>query len=187
MEQPLTPAVGCTLEVREALKVLHGSREGDLYALSKALAEKMFQMAGIRADFDSLIAGGKAVDKMSEIVRTQGGDDAAVRNFDLLQPAPFRREIFAKAEGFVTAVDARAVGRCCCLLGGGREKKEDVIDRSAGLMFWPRLGNFVKKGDKIAELYASRPDKLDRGERALKGALTLSEKALPPQPLYQEV
>lgn len=187
MEQPLTPAVGCTLEVREALKVLHGSREGDLYALSKALAEKMFQMAGIRADFDSLIAGGKAVDKMSEIVRTQGGDDAAVRNPDLLQPAPFRREIFAKAEGFVTAVDARAVGRCCCLLGGGREKKEDVIDRSAGLMFWPRLGNFVKKGDKIAELYASRPDKLDRGERALKGALTLSEKALPPQPLYQEV
>ena len=184
MEQPLTPAVGCHLEVREALKILHGSREGDLYAVSKALAEKMFALAGLSADFDGLIAGGKAVDKMAEIVRAQGGDPAAVFEPERLLPSPCRREILAGEEGFAAAVDTRAVGHCCCLLGGGREKKGDPIDRGAGLMFFPRLGGFVKMGEKIAELYAADPDKLDAGERALEKALTLSAEPVAVPPLF---
>jgi len=31
-------------------------------------------------------------------------------------------------------------------LGAGRLKKEDVIDHKAGIIFYPKIGEFIKKG-----------------------------------------
>jgi pyrimidine-nucleoside phosphorylase len=39
------------------------------------------------------------------------------------------------------------------LIGGGRIKKDDKINHSVGLKFYPKIGNYINVGDKVADLY----------------------------------
>ena len=45
-------------------------------------------------------------------------------------------------------------------LGGGRETKESKIDLSVGVVLKKKVGDYVKKGDVIATLYANSEEKL---------------------------
>ena len=39
------------------------------------------------------------------------------------------------------------------LIGGGRIKKDDMINHSVGLKFYPKIGTYLNVGDKVADLY----------------------------------
>ncbi len=59
------------------------------------------------------------------------------------------------------------------LLGAGRSRKEDKIDYSAGIHLYKKYGNKVKKGEVLAELYASRKDQLEAASKKLLSAYTI--------------
>ncbi len=41
-------------------------------------------------------------------------------------------------------------------LGGGRETKDDDIDPNVGVVLNKKVGDFVKKGDLLCELYCNK-------------------------------
>ena len=41
-------------------------------------------------------------------------------------------------------------------LGGGRATLDDVIDMSAGVILYKKVGDFVSKGDVLCELHTNR-------------------------------
>ena len=61
------------------------------------------------------------------------------------------------------------MGICSLLLGGGRETKESVIDLSVGISLHKKKGDFVKKGESIATLYANDRDKLRQAIKRFEG------------------
>ena len=72
------------------------------------------------------------------------------------------------------------MGICSLILGGGRETKDSVIDLSVGIVLNKKKGDYVRKGDTIAVLFANDKGKEEAAEKRLRAAITISEN--PPAP-----
>ena len=157
MNVPLGDCIGCNAEVREAIEVLKG-KENRLSELSLFLASVILRQARgcspeeASAAVSGAVASGAALAKLEEIVSAQGGDARAVSDFSLLPLAPNVREIKSPAEGYLT-VSALSLGKACAELGGGRKRPEDGVDHTVGILLRRRAGEFVHKGEAVAQIY----------------------------------
>ena len=187
MDTPLGRAVGNALEVEEAVAVLSGEGPADLLEVTLALAGHMLELAGITpgpgADLTEAIASGRALDTFHRMIRAQGGDPDAP-----LPRAAHRREALpAPAAGWVTRLDALAVGVAAWRLGAGRARKEDAVSYTAGVRCLAKPGDHVQAGQPVLELHADDPDRFGPAAEALTGALTVASERPPTAPLILDV
>ncbi len=167
MDQPLGRAVGNALEVREAIETLQGKGPEDFLTLCMTLGAQML-LAGGKAETEEqaeamlrrVIDDGSALRKLAEFVEAQGGDPSAVYDTSLLPQASYVEEVCSDREGYLTGMVCDEVGICALMLGGGRETKESEIDLSVGLVLKKKVGDYVKKGDVLAAIYANDAGKL---------------------------
>jgi thymidine phosphorylase len=153
MEAPLGRAVGNAVEVEESVAALRGAGPADLMEVTYALARAMLELAGIDADPEEAVASGRALDTYRAMIRAQGGDPDAP-----LPQAHHRREVLAApASGWLTRLDALAVGVAAWRLGAGRARKEDAVSHSAGVICLAKPGDYVQAGQCILELRADDP------------------------------
>jgi thymidine phosphorylase len=59
-------------------------------------------------------------------------------------------------------------------LGAGRITMEDKIDPKAGIIFYPKIGSKIKKGELIAELFTDKKDKIEIAKRKILEATKIS-------------
>ena len=149
MDRPLGNTVGNALEVIEAIETLGGRGPEDLTALCVELATHMLVLAE-KGDYTSCkeaveqsITSGKALDKLADMVRAQGGDADWVYHPDRFPKAPFSYTVKAPQTGYIVRVDAEGYGVASLLLGAGRNTKDDVIDMSAGIYLHAKTCDFV--------------------------------------------
>ena len=166
MDQPLGYAVGNALEVKEAIAVLNGEQEGDLLELCLALGGCMLTEAGFAASHEEAkgmliqaVRSGKALEKLAEMVRAQGGDDSAVYHPELLPQASIQAEVPSRYAGSVSRIHAESVGLVSMKLGGGRATKADVIDPAVGVVLHKKLGDTVEEGESLATVHANDPER----------------------------
>lgn len=178
MSQPLAPAIGNALEVREALATLAG-RPGRLRDLVRVLGGEALALAGLapgpeagEARIAAAIDDGRAMERFAAMVAAQGGPADFTDRAEALPRAPVRREI--RAEGRVLAWDGRALGEIVVALGGGRRQAGDRIDPSVGLSDVAPLG---ADAGLLAVIHAADAGAADRAEAALRAAVTLGEGA----------
>ncbi len=162
MDQPLGCAVGNNLEVIEAINTLKGHGPRDLTEICLSSVSIMLVQAGLFKDQEAarnalkeVIANGKAFEKFRQFVIAQGGD---VSYIDDIAKFPVCKNIFnivSKKAGYVTRIDALAIGKASMLLGGGREKMDDIIDPSAGIILNKKIGDTVKVGEVLCTLYTN--------------------------------
>lgn len=194
MSQPLGKAVGNSLEVIEAIDTLKGKGPEDIRSLSLTLAAYMIY-AGERADSpeagrilaEEVLNSGAALKKLKEFISAQGGDSGVVEDYDLFSQPNCRAEVTAQQEGFITEIKARQIGYASQQAGAGRERKEDSIDLSAGILLLKKVGDFVKKGEPLAEVMGTDADRVELGRQAAAPAFSIGPKAPEHQPLIREV
>ena len=181
MDVPLGSAIGNSLEVREAVETLKGRGPGDLTEVCLQLCSHMLYMAG-KGDLDSCyalardaMADGRGLKTLAAMVKAQGGDETYILDPDRFPKAPYVREVKADRDGRVTHIDTAGCGIASAMLGAGRQKKEDVIDYSAGICLHKKYGEEVRKGDLLAVLYASREELLDGASQKLMDAYTIGD------------
>lgn len=167
MDQPLGYAVGNALEVKEAIDTLNGNGPKDLLELCLTLGSYMLIGTKKASDADEAramlkdtITSKKALNKFAEFVKAQGGDERAVYDTSLLPKASLTQDCYAASEGYISSIHSDEVGMVSLTLGGGRETKESKIDLSVGVVLKKKVGDYVKKGDVIAILYANSEEKL---------------------------
>lgn len=179
MDIPLGYSIGNILEVKEAIATLRGEGPEDLTEISVALAATMAHFAlGIsREDAEAMardaIASGAALNKFREWIVAQGGDGRLVDSPELFPEAPVVREVTASDGGYITGMNAEAIGIAAMELGAGRRTKDDSIDYTAGITLLKKYGDRVEAGEAIATLYTSRESTLDEAERIFGEAITL--------------
>lgn len=149
MDQPLGRMIGNTIEVDESVEVLQGGGPRDLIDVTVALAQEMMALAGVAGDAADLLAAGGALGKWNDMVRVQGGDPDAAREY-----APHQHDVVAPSEGFVTDMDALDFGLASMRLGAGRARKEDSIDMGAGIQILKKPGEAVSEGEPVLRLFA---------------------------------
>jgi pyrimidine-nucleoside phosphorylase/thymidine phosphorylase len=162
MNQPLGHEVGNANEVREAIEVLKGRGAEDLTVVSLVIAPYMSVLGGAYSDFNaafielkSLIESGKAIEKLKQLVKNQGGNPDIIDHPDRLPQAKYHVEVKSSETGYVTAINAESIGVSAMLLGAGRKQKDDIIDHSAGLTIVKKIGDKVITGDTICLLHTN--------------------------------
>jgi thymidine phosphorylase len=178
MDTPLGRAVGNAVEVEESVAALTGQGPPDLMDVTLALATRMLELAGLKDDPAAAIADGRAYERFRAMVVAQGGDPDA----PLPQAAHVTQALPAPADGWLTRLDARAVGTASWLLGAGRARKEDAVSAAAGVICLAKPGDQVRKGQPLLELRADDPDRFGPALAALADATTVSEQSPPPLP-----
>jgi thymidine phosphorylase len=195
--------VGNSLEVVESIAILRGEGPADVRDLTLALASEMLVLAGLETDLvvargraSRAVESGAALGKFREIIEAQGGDPRVVdepsrlprgRVVDEPSRLPRARHVapaLSPRAGFVTAIDAYAVGELIVRMGGGRARKEDKIDHRVGLVLASKVGDRVALGDPLAEVHAERDG--EEVARALVAAYTIGDAAGEAAPLVIE-
>jgi thymidine phosphorylase len=180
MDSPLGRAAGNALEVAEAVECLSGGGPDDLRDLTVSLAREMLQLAGLAGGRDpaDVLAGGGAMDTWRAMVAAQHGDpDAAL-------PRSGEVEVLrAPADGYLTRLDARAVGVAAWRLGAGRARKEDPVSPVAGVLCRAKPGEAVRSGQPLLELHLDDASRLPAALAALDGAFDIGPEPPDPTPL----
>ena len=189
MDKPLGRAIGNSLEVIEAIETLKGNGPADFTELCVALATHMLVISDrgtpeiCEAEVRRVMTDGTALDTFAAMVKAQGGDPAWIYRPELFPRAPYSRAVLAPADGFITAVDCEGYGTAALLLGAGRNRKEDIIDPTAGILLHAKTGDAVAKGHPLATLYASREELLDEAEAKLLASTTIGPERPADRPL----
>ena len=176
MDVPLGRAVGNAVEVAESVAALQGNGPADLMAVTLALARQMLALAGLDADPAAAIADGRALAAYRAMVRAQGGDPDAP-----LPRAAFTQVLPAPVDGWLTGLDALAVGTAAWRLGAGRARKEDSVSAAAGVICLAKPGDRVQAGQPLLELRADEPERFGPALAAVADATAISQDGPPPR------
>lgn len=181
MDSPLGFKVGNYLEIEETLECLQGNGPADVMELTYELGARMAVFGGKAKNTEDgikkcaeAVKSGAALNKFLENVRAQGGNPDKLLNEQGKRRSQFKSEIFARQDGFLT-VDAYKTGIACINLGVGRNKSSDKVDADSGIIFFKKQGDFVKKGEKILEVYGKNKESLEGGKQQLEAALNFCE------------
>ena len=168
MDTPLGNAVGNALEVSESIDVLNGKGPQDVIEITLALAKEMLQLAGINKDPATGLKDGTALQVWKKMIIAQGG------NPDIEIPVAKKKEnVVATQSGYITDLDAYAIGLSAWRLGAGRAKKEDAVSKTAGIICLAKEGDYVEKDQPVLELHIDDSSRLPFAKEALKNAFTI--------------
>lgn len=192
MDGPLGHAIGNALEVREAIATLRGEGPDDFTALCVALAGHMLALGDKAAtpERGSAVArraldDGSALQAFQRFIAAQGGPE----NFtgQGLPEAPVQVAVPAPNNGYVTRVDALALGVLARDLGAGRARKEDSIDPAVGLVVHRKAGDTIRQGEPLATLHLAEEQNRDRWVERCRDAYTIGPAAPHPRPLIHAI
>jgi pyrimidine-nucleoside phosphorylase len=179
MNQPLGNTAGNWLEVEEAWEGLNGGGPADLMELTHLLAGAMLWLGKAEPDLESgierskrTVSSGKAAEKWLQLVSAQGGDVSVFKKQNVHTPAE-TESITAPCDGFVTSMDTFKLGMATVLAGAGRLKKEDPVEAHAGIRFFKKTGDHVKKGETIARVFAKNETMLSQAVSNVQDALKI--------------
>ena len=163
-EQPIGHAVGPMLEAREALQTIMNPKKG-----TKDLIDKATTLAGVLLEFSGVKNGkkealriletGRAYRKLREIIEAQGGNPD-IKPDDLV-PGPKVAEFRSTCSGSVLWISNKAVDMVAREAGAPKDKE-------AGMVFRKKLGDRVRKGDVLFEVYAKKSNKFNRALRLVE-------------------
>jgi pyrimidine-nucleoside phosphorylase len=160
MNENLGYAIGNSLEIIEAIETLKGNGPLDFTELSLTLASNTIKALGITDSFNdaynlakSKIDDGSALLVFKELVKLLGGDISYIEDTNKFIKPKYIIPIYSKSKGYVSYVDTKLLGTISMLIGGGRIKKDDKINHSVGLKFYPKIGTYLNIGDKVSDLY----------------------------------
>ena len=175
MDTPLGFAVGNALETIECIETLKGRGPKDLEFLSVELTARMVHLSGVAATHAEAetrvrqaLKSGRGVEKFRQIIMQQGGDPNVIDDYRLMPLAPKHITVPADRRGFVVALEAEPVGRAGVLLGAGRERAEDAVDPGVGAILRVSVGDAVKAGQTLMDLYGRDDGKLRQAAEMMR-------------------
>ncbi len=180
MSEPLGRMVGNFLEVEESIACLRGEGPVDVMEVTYRLTAWMLVAAGISKDVSeaeercrAAVADGSAMEKFRANVEYQGGRLADLDAMDGKSRAKFSREIKAESAGYVSEIDAFAVGMAGVALGVGRDTAADPVEAMAGIELLKKTGESVVTGDILMRVWAEDESRLEAGVQRLDGSVSV--------------
>ena len=181
MDTPLGRTAGNGLEVAESVEVLAGGGPSDVRELTLALATEMLACAGIDADPAQVLDSGKAMDVWKAMIRAQGGDPDAP-----LPVATHTEVVTAETDGYLTKLDAMAVGLAAWRLGAGRATQGDPVQAAAGVTWHAGIGDPITAGQPLFTLHTDTPERFGRALQAIAGAAEIGASPVASSPIVLE-
>jgi thymidine phosphorylase len=183
MSEVLGYSAGNAVEVAEAVRYLANDyREPRFDEVVKSCCEQMLLATGLattaveaRQRIDAALTSGRAAEVFDKMVAALGGPADFIEQSERCLPvAPVTMPIFPDSDGYLSAVDVRAVGNAIILLGGGRQKTDDRLDLSVGFTGVVPTGTRVDRNTPLAMVHASSREAAQRASAAYRSACQIS-------------
>ncbi len=194
MNQPLGNYIGNWFEVYESIKILQGDWVEDLCEVTFTLSGAMIYLGGkaksIKEGIEiskEMVSSGKAFDKFMTMVKLQNGDTTCLSNPDKYPKSMYSEKIYSNKSGFLKSVNNYNIGVSALLLGAGRLVKEDVIDPKAGIIFYPKIGDRIKKNDLIAEIFTDQKNIIDSAKEMICESCVIDKTKVEPPKLIKKI
>jgi pyrimidine-nucleoside phosphorylase len=163
MSTPIGDTIGNALETREAIEVLLGHGPPDTVELTLALGVQMLRAAGLersdtaaRVRLTRALSSGSGAERLAQMIAAHGGDARVVEDVSRLPRARYQVPVLAPRSGYVTGLDALALGKLGVAMGAGRTRADQRIDPRVGIALTVRHGSFVEAGQPLLVLHLSR-------------------------------
>lgn len=160
MDQPLGTSCGNTLEMMEVMRTLTGQGSADVIETVCRIAAECIKASGKAnglAGDDLLykcaerLTGGAALEKFFELIASQGGK--ITRTGPVYKVMPFEAmRVTSPADGYVSSIKTDTIGHAANHLGAGRTDRGQEIDYGAGIKFYAKRGDKVRRGDVLCSL-----------------------------------
>ncbi len=199
MNQPLGKYVGNALEVFECVKILRNEADEKMspaLELSIELASRILVLCGVvqtiknaKLKIKNVLESGEALEKLRQNIELQNGDSKICDNPEILTDENLI-EVRVKSEnsGFVSEIDASAIGESVSQIGGGRIKVGDKIDYAVGYGCARKLGDEVKSGETLGMIFCRNETQANLVYEKLANAYKISdEKPLENFELIKEI
>jgi len=194
MDQPLGDTAGNALEIEETVRCLKGKGESGLMKVTMELSAHMLVLAGRASDLKDATAqlrkqllSGAAFERFRLMVSLHGGDVSVVNDPTSLPRAKVTRPFPANQGGYLSQVDADAIGRACLALGAGRRRVEDAIDHAVGVSGIRKVGEHVQQGQPLLALHGNDESRVREAEKLLESAFQYSPEPVRRTKLIGEV
>ncbi len=181
MSAPLGSAVGNSVELIEAIRVLEGRGDEQLTELCISVAAHMLYVANV-SDYESCVAlaeetlyDGSALSKLADLVERLGGDRRYIYDTTLFEESNVTAMLVSDRSGYITSIDAMGVGKAAFVLGAGRDKLGGSIDHSAGIILNKRIGERIEEGEALATLQANSLEQAQAGMEYLFKAVSIGD------------
>ena len=154
--QPIGRGIGPALELMDILKILGSEEERpkDLEEKSLYLAGELLEMTkkaekgkGVEMAKE-IIKSGAALKKFKQIIKAQEGD------FSKIRFAKLKKDVLSKKSGKIIDIHNKKINAIARFAGC-------PVDKSAGLYMFFKLGDKVKKGEKLITIYAESKSRLN--------------------------
>lgn len=185
MNQPLGKTAGLWCEIRESINGLKGNGPDDTMQVTFELGAKLILQAGLSktqseaiALQNKLISNGKAYEKFIEMVEYQGGNPQDIENYNQLHQPKFSKSLKADKSGYIQSMDTYKIGLATIELGCGRKKTTDMVDPTAGIEFYKKIGDKVSQGDTLLKFFNSENSKLNPAEKLLKDSIQIGKEKI---------
>ncbi len=194
MNEVLGTTAGNAVEIAESMRYLRNEeRESRLDAVVIGLTAEMLVATGLESDRDKAMAhceqavtSGDAAEAFGRMCAEMGGPADFVDNYAKYLPvAPVTREVHSN--GYLQAVDTRAIGTAIIQLGGGRQKVGEDLDLSVGLTSLASIGTKLDSSRPLAVVHAATEDAAARAEQQLLKACTIGDDKPHPGPVVCEI
>ena len=183
MSQPLGRYAGLGCEIIESINCLKGDGPNDLIELSLELGSKVI-LQSKKADNKNeakkkmleTINDGSALKKFEQMIIAQGG------NFEQLQMSQSNTKnklyICSDRDGYISSMDTEKIGWALVEMGCGRRRDKDLLDYTAGIKFNVKVGETVKKGEKVYTLFGKNIKKLESAKSMLHKTFKVSSETI---------
>lgn len=195
MNEPLGDAVGNFLEVEEAYSILKGTGPRDVTDLTLQLAGWMLVLGNKASSKEEgmkkaqeAVRSGKAAELFLENIEMQGGNAQQFISECGKRRSPYRLQIKAAQDGFISNIDAFQIGIAAVHLGVGRNKTTDTVCPDAGILLHKHVGEIVKKGELIMDVYGKDAACLKPAAGIIQAAVSYSADTSPRAPMvFKEI
>lgn len=191
MTQPLGHMVGNSLEVIEAMDTLQGNGPDDITNLCKEIACEFLLATDKAVNHDEALVmvndaidSGRAFEVFKQFVHAQGGTESSL---ETLNVAEVVTPVYAVTDGYVKTIVADQVGIAAMHLGAGRVKYTDSIDHSVGIEVLIKVGDEVKAGGIMYNVYSHPNQELDSTFDRLYKYTELSSDKVESKPIIEKV
>jgi len=195
MDQPLGNAIGNALEVEECIGVMRdGKGPDDLVTITVELAAWMLFLGGAAKSIDEgrntsrdLLASGRVLEKLRELVSAHGGDPRVCDDAAVLPQAKHKFELRTPSEGTLVKIQCEKIGAASVVLGGGRMVVEDLVDPAVGIVLHKKVGDQVARNEPLCTVHYNSEEKFESARALLDASFEIGTDKPAPRPLIHRV
>ncbi len=189
MNQVLGKTAGNAVEIKEAVDYLKNENvEHRLDTVTKELGAELLLQCGRCQSFneardllEKAHASGAALEKFAQMAAELGADKSFADNPEKYLPqAKYQKPVFAETDGYVCAMDTRAIGVSIIKLHGGRTIPGQKLNLATGYTEFAQIGDKAEAGrTPLAIVHYDDEDEYTAAKQDLLAAIEIREKQPP--------